>query len=1173
MSKKSDLREVFLLIRELNNSLLELRLKRLPQPFFLMLQERIVELREAIRRSAHRVFRRKTQSNVKYGEQFKEMEQTLAAVHRIFRQLNTILREIDADLATAEMIITHKSFIKKIDFLTQRVREVGADTEKQIEVFSPAQVFKCKTDDIKEITRSIGHLTKSVANLNQWANNRIADYCKELDNIFKKLERTPSLAKVNKDVVIELRGIAYKSIAASGLFEKSFYLSQLPDNGKGVRDALKHYLVQTHNISPCPFFNGQFYTKEYEFVTDLRYNPLEHFVRYGESMRLNPDPEIDILFYLKNNEDVLKAGVSPYRHFVRHGMGEDRPPSSRAGRFFSRMYINNRGGRLAFLDSPKKEERMAWKVFQACCSEKESGSIINLSVDELSRQIIDYDGIVVGEAALARLDDKLFSVLASSEAPLVYIGCNPHKDLQGLIAQKRFLLTKVCAITNNYEQFLRWQESCAPIRLLYYPFKNAEESMPLVQALLSKLTRNEEFNLRRFVQPYQNDAALKPAISVVSIIYKKPDEMLAFLESLNTQDIACPYEVILVDDASPDDTVDQVKAWLERKLENGLINRHMTVRILQNATNSGNCLSRNKGIEAAKSDIVLVADGDMVFGTSNLSEHVWAYRFGDCDAAIGFSRFDLNKEFVVDWLAACEVDNGIIQKKLSRINDLLTAYGVQQFNRNGIFNFITRNVSFKKKSIKGEFFDLDFSYSTKPDSGYGVEDQEFGARLYFAGAKIRSVDRAIAIHTRHATNSYNENKMLAMLRNWEKLLAKHPDLALVERQYYQEKTMMLLDRTASRREAPEYIAAKKRFAAPERTKLFFKVPRPLRVLTYMWHAPHQYEFFKRGQCEVVLATNIGSARCNQWDFGQRPMPQNIYFRPLEAIDPNEYDLAVLPFDEQILHAEHSMLPQEWGNAFFTMLEATKDIPRLALCHGTPKLLYTGESVESRYAQEEMISGSRKALRDLLGDTHVVCCSHQAQREWNFAKSSVIWPGFSPVEFPPGKHRQECLTLSHDDFDINPIRNGEGIRQRVADLLGEKWAMEYSDPPAPHPGYVAGSQEWALVKFQNYVEYIGDFSIFFNPTIFSPMPSSRGEAMMTGTIPVSLRNHDVDMFIQNGRNGFYGDSAEELAEQISWLLKHEKERRKISQNARLTGMDIFNIDRHLSAWNELISQIV
>ena len=74
------------------------------------------------------------------------------------------------------------------------------------------------------------------------------------------------------------------------------------------------------------------------------------------------------------------------------------------------------------------------------------------------------------------------------------------------------------------------------------------------------------------------------------------------------------------------------------------------------------------------------------------------------------------------------------------------------------------------------------------------------------------------------------------------------------------------------------------------------------------------------------------------------------------------------------------------------------------------------------------------------------------------------------------------------------------------------------------------------------------------------------------IPVSLRNHDVDMFIQNGVNGFNDDFAEELVEHVAWLMKHEKQRAEISRKARLTAMDMFNIDRQLAAWSALIGDL-
>ena len=73
----------------------------------------------------------------------------------------------------------------------------------------------------------------------------------------------------------------------------------------------------------------------------------------------------------------------------------------------------------------------------------------------------------------------------------------------------------------------------------------------------------------------------------------------------------------------------------------------------------------------------------------------------------------------------------------------------------------------------------------------------------------------------------------------------------------------------------------------------------LRVLSYRWHAPHQYELWKL-PIDVTLARGTGCGMANEWEYGQRPLPDNARFRALDDIDSREYDLAILHFDENVL---------------------------------------------------------------------------------------------------------------------------------------------------------------------------------------------------------------------------------------------------------------------------------
>jgi glycosyltransferase involved in cell wall biosynthesis len=80
-------------------------------------------------------------------------------------------------------------------------------------------------------------------------------------------------------------------------------------------------------------------------------------------------------------------------------------------------------------------------------------------------------------------------------------------------------------------------------------------------------------------------------------------------------------------------------------------------------------------------------------------------------------------------------------------------------------------------------------------------------------------------------------------------------------------------------------------------------------------------------------------------------------------------------------------------------------------------------------------------------------------------------------------------------------------------------------------------------------------------------------MMTGVIPVSLANHDVERFVDQGMNGFFSSDPAELADWLNYLFRRPREARKISAAARRTAVDVFNHDRYLTAWSELIADTV
>ena len=52
-------------------------------------------------------------------------------------------------------------------------------------------------------------------------------------------------------------------------------------------------------------------------------------------------------------------------------------------------------------------------------------------------------------------------------------------------------------------------------------------------------------------------------------------------------------------------------------------------------------------------------------------------------------------------------------------------------------------------------------------------------------------------------------------------------------------------------------------------------------------------------------------------------------------------------------------------------------------------------------------------------------------------------------------------------------------------------------PSLIPCYVGNA--YALAKFRRYVDELRRYSVYFNPTLRSPMPRARGEPMMCGVV--------------------------------------------------------------------------
>lgn len=217
--------------------------------------------------------------------------------------------------------------------------------------------------------------------------------------------------------------------------------------------------------------------------------------------------------------------------------------------------------------------------------------------------------------------------------------------------------------------------------------------------------------------------------SVVIPTYNRADTLKMVLEAFYEQSMEdIDYEIIVVNDGGTDHTA---------KVVSGFRKQHKNLRYLRQK-NLGRGAARNKGIKAAKGDIILLGQDDIIPTHDFLYEHQKFHYLhpNDNEVVLGFTAWhpELKINNVMKWM----VDGSSL---LGRFGGHQFAYeklkgkGVADFNF-----FYTSNISIKRKFLLQFPFDSDFG-------AYGWEDIELGYRMHKEAAmKLYYNSWAVAYH-------------------------------------------------------------------------------------------------------------------------------------------------------------------------------------------------------------------------------------------------------------------------------------------------------------------------------------------------------------------------------------------------------------------------------------------
>ena len=373
------------------------------------------------------------------------------------------------------------------------------------------------------------------------------------------------------------------AIRDSGLFDADYYFASYPDIQPPI-DPIRHYCEHGwhEGRNPSAEFDTHAYLAAYNDVKDAEMNPLWHYVVFGrnESRYANlkrMEAEVEAIrasglfgadYYFATYPDIQSA-MDPIRHYCMHGWHEGRNPSAE---FDTQGYLE------AYSDVKDASINPLWHY--AVFGRNESRHA-NPKRMEAEVEAIRTSGLFDA--------DYYFATYPDIQPPIDPIrhycehgwheGRNPSAefDTQGYLAAYNDVKDAGVNPLLHYLLFGRYESRRAnPEQGIC--IETEEEAIPAAADIVIAASDN-------------------PLVSFIIPIYGKVDYTLRCLASIAKHLPVAEIEVIIVDDCSPDDSLD-------------VLSGVKGIRLLRNKRNQGFIRSCNMGAKAAKGKYLYFLNND-----------------------------------------------------------------------------------------------------------------------------------------------------------------------------------------------------------------------------------------------------------------------------------------------------------------------------------------------------------------------------------------------------------------------------------------------------------------------------------------------------------------------------------------------------------------------------------
>ncbi|PIQ77505.1 hypothetical protein COV82_04155 [Candidatus Peregrinibacteria bacterium CG11_big_fil_rev_8_21_14_0_20_46_8] len=254
--------------------------------------------------------------------------------------------------------------------------------------------------------------------------------------------------------------------------------------------------------------------------------------------------------------------------------------------------------------------------------------------------------------------------------------------------------------------------------------------------------------------------------SIIIPTYNRLEKLKQCLKALEAQEFdARRFEIIVVNDGSTDETQKYLEWYASRS--------KIRTQILEQK-NQGQGVARNRGVEVAQGELILLIGDDIVATPTLLKEHSRVHDFHPEEAAGVLGFITWHPKLPVSSLMRFMERGGAI---LGRFGGHQFAYDLLEGKRMADFRFFyTSNLSLKRSLLQKHKFDPWFA-------GYGWEDIELGYRLQRdAELKLYYEPAAVAYHDHHMSLHDFERRMYNIGQSSHRIHTKYPELGRVPSQ-------------------------------------------------------------------------------------------------------------------------------------------------------------------------------------------------------------------------------------------------------------------------------------------------------------------------------------------------------------------------------------------------------